>query len=323
MKAIVHRRYGSPDRLEQAEIDAPSIGANGVLVRMRAAAVNPYDVHLLRGRPYILRLSEGFRRPKRIVPGVDVAGIVEAVGESVTLVRPGDEVFGGCAGAFAELVRLREPFLIPKPATLSFDAAAAVPTAGCTALQGLRDQAATQPGQRVLINGAAGGVGTFAVQIAKAFGADVTAVCSTRNIDLVRSLGADDVIDHTRDDFTRTARPYDVIFDAVGNRSLRACRRVLDPRGTLVLVGGSGGRMLGPLPRALAASLRSRIGEQRLRFFLAKVTAADLRALTDLITAGTVTPIIDRTRPLGDAAEAIAYVATGHARGKVILTNAT
>ena len=259
MQAIVNDKYGSPDRLELREIDKPALGDDdGVLVRVCAASLNPYDWHFMRGRPYVMRLMVGFRRPKQIVRGADVAGRVEAVGKNVTRFRPGDEVFGaGKSGSLAEYVRSGENDFAPKPAALSFEQAAALPMAGCTALQAVRDHGKLQPGQSVLINGAAGGVGTFAVQIAKAFGGEVTGVCSTGNVDMVRAIGADNVVDYTVEDFTRKGPRYDLIIDTVGNRSLTAIRRALTPKGTFVLLGGGGGRLLGPLPLLLRARVLS------------------------------------------------------------------
>jgi NADPH:quinone reductase-like Zn-dependent oxidoreductase len=313
MKAIVRDTYGPPKRLRLEEVDQPALSDDSVLVRVRAASVNPYDWHLLRGRPYLIRLSEGLRRPKRPGLGVDVAGVVEAVGKNVTQLAPGDEVFGGGAGAFAEYVVGVERKLVPKPARLSFEEAAAIPIAGVTALQAVRDRGEVQPGQKVLINGASGGVGTFAVQIATWLGAEVTGVCSTRNVELVRLLGADRVVDYTRDDFTRGAERYDVIFDTIGNRSLTALRRALTASGTLVLAGGDS---LSLLLRGLA--LR-RFVRHRLRPFVANVNADDLLVLKELVEAGEVRPIVDRTYPLAEAAAAIAYVETRRARGKVVL----
>lgn len=320
MQAIGNSEYGSPDDLKLLEIDRPALDDDGVLVRVRAAAVNPYDWHLTRGLPYIVRASEGFRRPKRAVRGVDMAGHVEAVGKNVTHVQPRDEVFGwGRFGALAEYERCGENTCVTKPAGLSFEQAAAIPMAGCTALQALRDKGQLQPGQRVLINGAAGGIGTFSVQIAKALGGDVTGVCSTRNVDLVRSLGADQVVDYTVDDFTRGKR-YDLVIDLVGNRSLLSLRRALAPKGTLVLVGGGGGNWVGPLTLPLKAVVLSRFVGQRMLLLLAKFRKDDLVFLTELIEAGKVTPVIDRTYPLSEAPEAIRYVEAGHARGKVVVT---
>ncbi len=321
MKAIVGTEYGSPDGLQLQDLDKPAVDGDGVLVRVRAASVNPLDWHVMRGLPYLVRLTEGLRRPKRSVRGVDVAGHVEAVGENVTEFQPGDEVFGAKGGAFAEYVCAGEKnFLVPKPVGLTFEQAAAVPVAGTTALQALRDKGQIQSGQRVLINGAAGGVGTFAVQIAKAFGADVTGVCSTRNVDLVRSIGADQVIDYTREDFIRSGQRYDLILDAVGNRSLSDFRRALTPKGTLVLVGGGDGRWLGPLALPLRALVLSRFVGQRMLLLLAKNNKEDLVVLKELIEAGKVTPVIDRTYPLSETPEAVRYLEAGHARGKVVIT---
>ncbi|HEV8354795.1 MAG TPA: NAD(P)-dependent alcohol dehydrogenase [bacterium] len=313
MKAIVSDKYGSPDDLKLQEIDMPVIGDDGVLVRVQAASVNPYDWHVMRGSPFIVRLAEGLRRPKQRVRGVDVAGRVESVGKNVTQFQPGNEVFGGRTGAFAEYVGGTERNFVLKPSGLSFEQAAAIPIAGCTALQGLRDRGRLQPGQRVLINGAAGGVGTFAVQIAKALGAEVTGVCSTRNLDLVRSIGADEVVDYTAEDFTRRGQQYDVILEAFGNRSLSDLRRALTPNGTLVLAAGSFTSLIGAL-------VLSRVGRQRMLPFLATLSKKDLVTLKELIEAGRVTPVVDRTYPLSEAPEAIRYLETKHARGKVIIT---
>ena len=320
MKAIVNNEYGSPDGLELQEIDKPVVEGDDVLVRVRASSVNPFDWHAMRGLPYLVRLTEGLRRPSRRVPGVDVAGQVEAVGGNVTEFRPGDEVFGVKGGAFAEYICAgKNNFLVPKPAGLTFEQAAAVPVAGTTALQALRDKGGIEPGQRVLINGAAGGVGTFAVQIAKAFGADVTAVCSTSKLDLVRSLGADQVVDYTQQDFTGSGQRYDLILDAVGNRSLSDLRRALNPKGTLVIVGGGGGNWLGPLALPFRALLVSRFVGQRLLLLLAKNSKEDLLALKELIEAGKVTPVIGRTYQLSEAPEAIRYLEAGHAEGKTVI----
>ena len=294
---------------------------DGVLVRVCAASLNPYDWHFMRGLPYIARPMLGLRKPKKSIPGADVAGQVEAVGKNVTQFRPGDEVFGaGRSGSLADYACGGENELAPKPASLSFEQAAALPMAGCTALQALRDRGQLQPGQSVLINGAAGGVGTFAVQIAKALGADVTGVCSTPNVDLVRSLGADQVVDYTREDFSRSGRRYDLVLDLVANRSLSDLRRTLAPEGTLVLSGGGGGRLLGPVALIFRASVRSRFVSQRLLSFMAQLRREDLVALTDLIEAGKVAPVIDRTYTLSEAPEAIRYLETGHARGKIVVT---
>jgi NADPH:quinone reductase-like Zn-dependent oxidoreductase len=318
MKAIVSTRYGSPDVMRLQEVDKPEVTDDGVLVRVRATSVNPHDWHSLRGEPYIMRLGEGLRRPKRTVLGIDAAGVVEAVGKNVTDLQAGDEVFGVRSGAFAEYVSGRN--FVPKPVGLTFEQAAAVPVAGLTALQGLRDKGAVQPGQRVLIYGAGGGVGSFAVQIAKAFGADVTGVTSTDNVEMVRSIGADQVIDYTRDDFTRSGQRYDLILDIGAKRPLWKYRRVLEPNGTLVLVGGSAGRWIGPVARALGALVLSRFVGQTLRPFLSDVNKADLLALKELVEAGKVTAVIDRTYPLSETAEAIRYVETGQVTGKVVIT---
>lgn len=320
MKAIVYRRYGSADVLALEEVEKPIVNDDEVLVRVHAAAVNPYDWHFMRGHPYLVRMDAGLRRPKNGALGIDVAGRVEAVGTSVTQFKPGDEVFGFRLGAFAEYVRGRERNFVPKPASLTFEQAAAIPVAAQTALQGLRDKGRIRAGQKVLINGASGGVGTFAVQIAKAFGADVTGVCSTRNVELVRSIGADHVIDYTREDFTRGGQRYDLILDAAGSRSLVAVRRVLAPGGTLVVVGGPNGRWLGPLIRILEAVVLRRFVSHRLVPFLAKNSKEDLVVLKELIEAGKVRPVIDRTYPLSETPEAVRYLEQGHARGKVVIT---
>jgi NADPH:quinone reductase-like Zn-dependent oxidoreductase len=321
VKAVVNSKYGSPDDLKLVEIDKPALADDGVLVRVRAASVNPYDWHFMRGLPYLARPMLGLRKPKKSVPGADLAGQVEAVGKDVTQFRPGDEVFGaGWSGSLAEYACGGENDFAPKPAELTFEQAAAIPMAGCTALQSLRDWGQLQPGQKVLINGAAGGVGTFAVQIAKALGGEVTGVCSTKNIDFVRSLGADHVVDYTREDFARSGRLYDLIIDLVSNRSLPDLRRALAPEGALVLCGGGGGRLLGPVPLILRALVRSRFVSQRMLTSTARIHKEDLVALTELIEAGKVTLVIDRTFSLSEAPEAIRYLETGHARGKVVVT---
>ena len=322
MKAIVRHRYGSPDVLRLEDVEKPVAGPDEVLVRVRAASLNAYDWHIMRGAPLIARLGEGFRTPKTAQLGVDMAGEVEAVGKDVTDVRPGDAVFGGAFGAFAEYVTAKPGRFAPKPANLSFEHAATIGMAGRTALQGLRDKGQLKPGQRVLINGAGGGVGTFAVQIAKALGAEVTAVCGTHNVELIRSLGADRVIDYTREDFTRQAQRFDLILDVAASRSLAACVRVLAPDGTLVVIGAPGnGRSIVPIAmRMLGAKAWSRLGRRRLSMMIAKVGQADLIALTKLIEAGTVTPVVDRTFPLGETADAMRYLEEGHARGKVVIT---
>jgi NADPH:quinone reductase-like Zn-dependent oxidoreductase len=320
MKAIIFEKYGSPEVLQLREIDRPVVDDDAVLVRVRAASVNALDWHRMRGWPFLVRMSDGLRKPKDSALGVDMAGQVEAVGRNVTRFQVGDEVFGARTGAFAEYVRGSErSSFASKPAGLSFEQAAAVPVAATTALQGLRDKGQLQPGQHVLINGAAGGVGTFAVQIAKAFGAHVTGVCSTRNLEMVRSIGADQVIDYTRDDFTKGGERYDLILDIAGSRSLSACRRVLTPRGTFVAVGGPGGRFIKPADRALKAALMSPFVSQRMLPFLANTTIEDMAVLKALIEAGKVTPVIDRTYPLSETAAAVRYLEAGHAQGKVVI----
>jgi NADPH:quinone reductase-like Zn-dependent oxidoreductase len=319
MRAIVKDRYGPPNVLRVEEIEKPAITTDeGILVRVRATAINAHDWHMLRGKPYLARLSEGFRAPKERHLGLDVAGIAEEVGASVTHVKPGDAVFGSRYGAFAEYVVSRN--MVPMPAGLTFEQAAAIPTAGMTALQGLRDHGALQPGQRVLIIGAGGGVGTFAVQIAKALGAEVTAMTSTRNAETVRSIGADEVIDYTRDDFARGKRRYDLILDIGGTRRLSAMRRVLAPTGRIVMVAPQPGQWVGPVARILGAAITTRLGAGPARAFLAQVNRGDLLVLKELIETGKVTPVIDRTYPFDQIADAIRYVEEGHARGKVVVT---
>ena len=321
MKAIVNDRYGPPDVLELREIEKPSVPADGILVRVRASSVNPYDWHYMRGEPYLVRM-EGLRAPKQIVRGVDVAGVVEEVGADVTEFRPGDEVFGVKGGAFAEYVCAgAKNILVTKPASLTFEQAGAVGIAAFTALQAVRDRGAVQAGQRVLVNGAAGGVGTFAVQIANALGAHVTGVCSTHNVDLARSIGAEDVVDYTTEDFSRRGQRYDLIVDTVGNRSISALRRALTPKGTAVLIGFAGtGKWFAPLSLPLRAIVMSRFVGQKFVPMVAKNDKTDLLFLRDLMEAGKVTPVIDRTYPLSEAAEAVRYVETKHARGKVVIT---
>jgi NADPH:quinone reductase-like Zn-dependent oxidoreductase len=320
MKAVVRDTYGSPDVLALGEVAKPELTDDGVLVRVRAASVNRSDWYTLTGL-YLGRVQLGVRRPKSRLVGGDFAGTVEAVGADVTDFRPGDEVFGGRSGALAEYVCARASSVALKPERLTFEEAAAVPVAGLTALQGLRDKGAIRPGQRVLINGASGGVGTFAVQIAKAFGAEVTAVCSTRNVDLVRSLGADHVVDYTREDFTRADARYALMFDNAGSRSWSDCKRVLDPRATVVLVGGQmGNRLLGPLGHVLRMRFAASLGSRKAVFFVAKFNKPDLDVLRELLEAGKVTPAIDRRYPLSETPEAFRYLGEGHARGKVVVT---
>src|SRR5438445_432508 len=323
MKAIAYEEYGSPDVLELKDVRKPNVEDDRVLVRVRAASANPYDWHFMRGVPYIARLmATGLRKPKHSVLGTDVAGEVEAIGNQVTRFRPGDEVFGFVgAGGFAEYVAAPEKLLALKPANLSFQQAATVPLAAVTALQGLRDVGEIRSGQKVLIVGASGGVGTFAVQIAKWYGADVTGVCSTRNLEMVRSIGANRVIDYTREDFTRTGQAYDLIFQLAGTASPSACRRALTPKGRLVLSSGdSPGRIVGPVARIIKAVLLSPFIGQTMRPLVAKPTSDNLHFLAELIAAGRVTPVIDRTYPLSAAPDAIRYLETGRARGKVVIS---
>ncbi|HVS05641.1 MAG TPA: NAD(P)-dependent alcohol dehydrogenase [Candidatus Dormibacteraeota bacterium] len=323
MKAIVYDKYGSADVLELKEVPKPDVEGDQVLVRVRAASANPYDWHFMRGVPYIARLmATGVRKPKQSRLGSDVAGEVEAVGDAVTRFRPGDEVFGFVgAGGFAEFVSAPEKLLALKPANLSFEQAATVPLAAVTALQGLRDAGEIKSGQKVLIVGASGGVGTFAVQIAKWYSADVAGVCSTRNLEMVRSIGADRAIDYTREDFTKSGQQYDLIFQLAGTATPSACRHALTPKGRLVLSSGdSPGRVIGPVGRIIKALLLSPFVGQTLRPFVAKSSSDDLEFLRGIIEAGKVTPVIDRTYPLSESAEAIRYLETGHARGKVVIS---
>jgi NADPH:quinone reductase-like Zn-dependent oxidoreductase len=322
MKAIIQDTYGPPEVLELREIEPPRVGDEDVLISVHAAGAGPDVWHIMTGKPYIARPALGFRRPKIRVRGWDVAGTVESVGGRVDAFRPGDQVMGVSeAGSFAERAIAPPDKLVPKPASISFEQAAAVPVSGVTALQALRDKANVQPGDTVLVIGAAGGVGTFAVQMAKAFGATVTGVASTSKLDLVRSIGADDVIDYTREDFTDGSRTWDVIVDTAGRRPLRRLRRALTPEGTLVIVGGDGGGpWTGGFFRGLVrAPLVSRFVSQRLDWLNSKMNVEDLRAVTELIQAGKVTPVVGHTYPLGETPAAIREVATGHARGKLVI----
>jgi NADPH:quinone reductase-like Zn-dependent oxidoreductase len=318
MRAMVYLEYGSPEVLELHEIDKPVAKNDEVLVRVRAASANPADWHYMRGVPYVMRPQAGLRRPKNIVLGRDISGQVEAVGKDATRFRPGDEVFADVeTGGFAEYTCVSEGFLVLKPANLTFEQAAAVPLAALTALQGLRDAGQLQSGQKVLIIGASGGVGTFAVQIAKYFGAHVTGVCSTRNVELVRSLGANHVIDYTQEDFTQSGQKYDLIFQLAGTRSPSDLRRALTPTGTLVLSSGeSDGRWLGPVDRIIKAAVLSPFVSQNLGSFLAKQNRDDLQFLKELIEAGTVKPVIDRTYSLSEVPEAIRYLERGTLEGR-------
>jgi NADPH:quinone reductase-like Zn-dependent oxidoreductase len=324
MKAIVYCDYGSPDVLKLEDVAIPVPTQNQVLIKVRAASVNPYDWHFMEGTPYIMRLDSGLRKPKKRQLGVDYSGVVEAVGKEVTQFKPGDEVFGAKGGAFAEYVCAKADRAVArKPANITFEQAAAVPIAAITALQGLRDVGKVQPGQQVLINGASGGVGTFAVQLARSFGAHVTGVCSGRNKQMVLSLGAEHVIDYTKEDFTRSDQRYDVMLDNVGTQPLSAFRRALKPKGICVLIGGGGpdeGRWIGPMSRPVKALLLSPFVSQKFSMFLADVNHNDLKFLADLMAAGKMTPVIDHTYKLSETSEALRYLEKGHARGKVVIT---
>jgi len=320
MKAIVLTKYGSPDVLQFKEVEKPTPNDNQVLVRVHAASANPLDWHEMRGAPFIARLSTGLLKPKNPKVGADVAGRVEAVGKDVTQFKPGDEVFGGCNGSFAEYVCARGDRLALKPGNLSFEEAAAIPVAAITALQGLRDKGQIQPGQKVLVNGASGGVGTFAVQIAKSYGTEVTGVCSTRNLDMVRKIGADHVVDYTQEDFTKNEQQrYDLIYDAVGNRSVSDYKRALKPGGTCAVAGFSSMPRL--FEHAVVGPLRSKTGNKKVGLMgMAKLNQKDLDFLKELVEAGKIVPVIDRRYPLSETADAIRYLEEGHAQGKVVIT---
>ena len=318
MRAIVYTEYGPPDVLQFTEVAKPTPKDNEVLIKVRAASANPLDWHLVRGKPLVARLMiGGLRKPKVTRLGVDVAGQVEAVGRNVTQFKPGDEVFGACRGAFAEYVCVSEDKLALKPANISFEDAAAVPVAAISALQGLRDKGRIQRGHKVLVDGASGGVGTFAVQIAKSFGAEVTAVCSTRNVDTARSLGADHVIDYTREDFTQSGQRYDLIIAANAYHSIFDYRRALGQGGIYVMVGGGWAQILQAM---LLGPLLSLIGSKKMSFVSAKLNKTDLGLLKDFLAAGKIVPVIDRRYPLSEVAEAFRYLEEGHARGKVVIT---
>ncbi|MBK9053910.1 MAG: NAD(P)-dependent alcohol dehydrogenase [Chloroflexi bacterium] len=312
MKAITYTQYGSPDVVQLSETTKPVPQDNEILLRVCAAAVNPHDFHSMRGKPYILRAQMGWRQPKNTRLGLDVAGQVEAVGKNVTEFQPGDELYGVRSGSFAEYICTTGKAFAPKPTNLTFEQAAAVPVAALTALHGLRDKGQLKTGQKVLINGASGGVGTFAVQIAKVLGAEVTAVCSTRNLAMVRALGADQVIDYTKENFTQRRERYDLFFDTVGNHSLSACRRVIKPTGAYVTIAGSPRRLLQLL-------VWSRFARQRLVFYMAPTRKEDLVFLKELIEADKITPVIDRCYSLAEVPEAIGYLGEGHAQGKVVI----
>lgn len=326
MKAAVYSKYGPPDVVQLREVEKPVPKDDEVLIKVRAASVNPLDWHTMRGTPYLARMMGGVRRPKDERLGVDVAGEVESVGRTVIHFKPGDQVFGMCRGSFAEYACASESAagmsaLAVKTDHVTYPQAASMPVAGFTALQGLRDKGQIRPGQKVLINGAAGGVGTFAVQIAKWFGADVTGVCSTRNVNMVRSLGADRVIDYVQEDFTRSGIRYDLILDCVGNHSLSACRLVLKPKGICIVITGPDGRWLGPVARMLKALAFSPWVGQSLVPFIAKPGKEDLLTLLEMMQAGGVRPVIERSYRLSEVAEALRYVEEGHVRGKVVITS--
>jgi NADPH:quinone reductase-like Zn-dependent oxidoreductase len=321
MKAVVYRCYGSAEVLNVEHIEKPAPADDEVLVKVHAASLNPYDWHFMTGTPYIMRLDGGIGAPKDHRVGVDFAGTVEAVGRKVTRYKPGDAVFGARGGAFAEYVDVRETRITALPATVTFEQGASVPIAALTALQGLRDKGHLRPGQKVLVNGASGGVGTFAVQIAKALGAEVTGVCSTRNVELVRSLGADHVVDYKKEDFTRSGARYDVIFDNVGNHSLHSVLGVMQPDGVYVMVGGpKTNKWLGPLGKAAAAYVLDAFVSQKLVIHLSKMNEGDLAFIGELMRTGKVTAVIDRRYTLEQVREAMRYIAAGHARGKIIIT---
>lgn len=321
MQALIQPEYGSADILRLEEVETPVLGDDDVLVRVRAASVCKGDVHLLTGKPYLMRLGFGLRRPRHRIAGQNVAGTVEAVGRNVTALKPGDEVYGQVTCGFAEYVRARADELAPKPAGLTFEQAAAMPDSGMTALQALRDAGRLRAGQAVLINGASGGVGTFAVQIARAMGAEVTAVCSTRHVDKVRSLGADEVIDYTRDDFARHTGRFDLMLDLVGNRSPAECKAVLKPAGTYVSCSGStGGQWIGPIVWIARVMLAGAFESRRMTPFLTRPRREDLLALNDMVEAGSLVPVIERRYTLREAAEAVRHVAEGHSQGKSVIT---
>jgi NADPH:quinone reductase-like Zn-dependent oxidoreductase len=321
MKAIVYRCYGPPEVLKLEEIAKPAPADDRVLVKVHAASVNPLDWHYMQGKPYVMRAAAGFGKPNSILMGADFAGTVESVGKNVTRFKPGDEVFGDRDGAFGEYLSVRENGAIAsKPTNMTMQQAAAVPVAGLTALQALRDKGKVRSGQKVLINGASGGVGTFAVQIAKTYGADVTGVCSTRNVEMVKSIGADHVVDYTKEDFTQGSTRYDLIIDNVGNHPLSEYRRVLTPNGALVMVGGSSDNAwLGPLTASIKAYVLSPFVSQKMIFMLAQANKEDLDVLRDLMQSGKLTPVIDRSYKLAETAQAIGYLEQGHAKGKVII----
>jgi NADPH:quinone reductase-like Zn-dependent oxidoreductase len=317
MKAIVHTKYGSPDVLELKEVEKPTPKDNEILVKVHAASINKADLYLLRGPSLVRLMGEGLLKPKRKILGTDIAGRVEAVGKNVKQFQPGDEVFGGCRGSFAEYACAREDLLTLKPANVTFEEAAAVPLAAITAMQALRDKGHVQPRQKVLINGASGGVGSFAVQIAKSFGAEVTAVCSTGKLDMVRSTGADHVIDYTQEDFTKSGQRYDLIIAANGYHPISDYRHALSPKGICVTTGGSMAQIFQSL---LLGPLISMIGSKKMVSLMARQNKTDLVFVKQLLEAGKIKPVIDRRYTLSEVPEAIRYLEEGHARGKVIIT---
>ena len=320
MNAFVYKRYGSPDVLELKTLPEPEVADDNVLVRVRAVSVNPVDWHTMTGTPALVRMQAGLRRPKDERLGVDFAGTVEAVGKDVKRLKTGDDVFGARNGAFAEYVTVRDA-VVAKPANVTFEQAAAVPVAAVTALQGLRDKGELQAGQHVLVNGASGGVGTYTVQIAKALGAKVTAVCSTRNVEQTHAIGADHVIDYTREDFTRSGERYDILFDVAGSRSWSECKRVLKDDAKLVIAGGpKKNRLLGPIPRVIRLRLLSLVGSRDVKVFLANTNREDMATLQDLLAGGQVKSVIDRTYGFDELPDAMRYLGEGHARGKIVVT---
>ena len=324
MKAIVYCDYGKSDVLKIENVEKPVPTDDQLLVKVRAVSVNPFDWHFMRGTPYLMRMETGLRKPKSMRLGVDFAGVVEAVGKNVTIFKPGDEVFGGKRGAFAEYLTIRaDSGVAIKPANISFEQAGGVAIAGLTALQAVRDKGKVQPGQKVLINGASGGVGTFAVQIAHAFGANVTGVCSGKNVDMVKSLGADQVIDYTKEDFAKGDQKYDVILDNVPNHSLADLRRVMPPNGKYIMIGGGGpddGNWIGPFGRVIHTLLIKPFIKQEMGMMMADPSQKDYMAMADLMQSGKVTPVVDRTYKFEELPAAIAYLEEGHARGKVAIT---
>jgi NADPH:quinone reductase-like Zn-dependent oxidoreductase len=320
VKAVVRDKFGGPEMLEIEDVPKPELTDDSVLVRVRAASLNLSDWYGMTGRPYVGRVSMGLRRPKERLLGTDFAGIAEAVGKDVTHIRPGDEVFGGRSGALAEYVSVKNAVAL-KPANVTFEEAASVPIAATTALQGLRDKGELQAGQRVLVHGASGGVGTFAVQIAKALGADVTAVCGTGNVEIAHTLGADHVVDYTKEDCTRNGRRYDLLLDVRGGRSWSDCKRSLEDGGVLVAVGGPrSNRLLGPLAGVIRLRLRSIGGNRKVAFFIAKLTRDDMEVLRELLEAGKIKPVVDRRFELSEIADAFAYMGDGHPRGKIVVS---